>query len=173
MSDATINLDKWYDADYATAQLGVSQKTLNVYVRDGVNIDGQNYKIQKAERPVPGRRNLPVYRPEDVDHIVSLRPAQAVALSSPQASPQLAGALTIGSVLAEAIRDARPSVAVFVGVAEAAKLSGLSRDMVKRLIKYKILPARLRGKWIIQRGDVEDLSIDDIDLIPKEQRKGA
>jgi len=157
------DLDRWLTQDDTRQRLGsISIKTLNKYVRQK--------KIAKKLRPVPGRRPLPLYRPEDVDDVrktmpaalpvppalphslttIPLRPGPLYSYPPPIYSPQPPLSLA-------APHDVKLSEKVYLTLVEASRLSGLSKGHLLELVADGTLTAIKRGRWLIRRRSLEAL----------------
>lgn len=156
--------------DDACVRLGhITSKTLNKYIRDGYRMpDGELFRIRRQYLKVPGRRDLPVYHPDDIRKIEQLLPSPVV---SPAEIPSVAGSSSLAPIprdfdpmraLADAIRT--PSVRLaerpfLRGLEQASEYSGLSQGHLRNLIRSGKLKATKHGGWVIRRSDLDALEL--------------
>lgn len=175
VSVSDTNYGSWLTKQQAADAIGVTTKTIERLAAEG--------KVQQARWRRDGRGpELAVYQPDDVARIAAERrtapsafvlpvgvpppsnghgPASAVGLAL-SAQPPVPGDDILRRVFAAAIKavseTSETPVALFVSIAEAAQVSGLSRTYLRRLIDEAKLPAVRDGRrWRIRRRDLEAL----------------
>jgi excisionase family DNA binding protein len=176
---ADVDYATWLTKQQAADAIGVTTKTVEQLAKDR--------KLEQAfwRRPTGGPQ-LAVYNPDDVTRIALERhqaPAPFVlpaiapatgngngrrhadppsqALARPASAP--AGDDLVRQFLHGLLRAAstppasESSEKLFLTIAEAADLSGLSRTYLRRLIRDEKLPAMRDRGWRIRRRDLEQL----------------
>lgn len=159
-------------------RLGMSERGVYRRVSEG--------KLRQAQRPVPGRKPLPVYNPDDVDTLAaqSIRGTQALNYGTPPIMPSVAESVAekLGAI-AEAIADSAqrqfPAVEpepdpdnsgewrnvanwpppLFLTTEQAVRYSGLSTGYLNRLVnegRLKRIEEGIQG-YRYRRADLEAL----------------
>lgn len=147
------NLDLWPTIPEAVQRTGISQRTLERRIADGI--------IRTQKRPIPNRKPLVVLHPEDVESLTrqTLRPIVETRQSDilpvrqhdkvPPRQPDMA-------VLLKALTEPRVNLSekVYLTVKEAAALLGLPQTHVRAQVKSGSIPAIKLAGWRIRRNDV-------------------
>jgi excisionase family DNA binding protein len=164
------SLESWPTETEAAAQLGTSAKTIARYASQG--------KIEVRKRPRPGKKPENICNPRDVDrlrpvaHVMPDTGTQDDALSDefvegaknvlalrPKPQPETAAFLDFIRTIATAIETQRRIVqmpTLWLTLKEAAELSGLSKNYLKRMIEStKLQAVRDRRGWRIRRAALE------------------
>jgi excisionase family DNA binding protein len=141
----------WIPKEQAAKMTGLGVRTLERMAQRG--------EIRQAYKPVPKRRDLPVFDPKDIARIAKANgpilphPAGAIVPRIIRNLPahRPAAGLTYAP-------DAVPiTVKFFLRLQEAAALSGLPVGYLKKLIASGELRARKAGGWRIKRLDLARL----------------
>ncbi len=103
-------------------RLGCSSRTLARYVESG--------KIKAGNRTIPGTGPVKVYCPEDIEQMAKDRPVAQPIMAGQISGPMIAGLSPIPAKVTE-LREPP----LFVGIKEAAAISGLSQAWIRRAIK--------------------------------------
>jgi excisionase family DNA binding protein len=171
-------MSDWLTKQQAADAIGVSTKAIERFAHAR--------KLEQASRPQARGPNVAVYNPDDVARLASERhpaptpwvlpadadprprrngttPAEGLVPSSPppltttlEGDPLRAFAVAVVAAVMSQTSETRPAP-LFVTLDEAARVSGLSRGYIRRLIRDQKLPAvRCRG-WRIRRRDLERL----------------
>jgi len=172
------DLSDWLTKQQAADAIGVSTKAIERFAHAR--------KLEQASRPQARGPNVAVYNPDDVArlaserhpaappfvlpvdtdlprHLTAARPPDGLvatspaALAAPPESDRLAAlvAAVVGVVMSQT-SETRPAP-LFLTLDEAATLSGLSRNYLRRLIREQKLPAVRAPGWRIRRRDLEAL----------------
>jgi len=148
------DLSAWLTKTEVAQLLGVTERTVDRYVGDG--------QINRAYRRVPGRREMPVFHPGDVDRIRTATVEMQPFVMPNEPAPMVRGALvpaaggmgwTAGRrlLLAPAAQPAPEPSPLFVSIEEAARLTGLSKALLHRLCMGRLIPSVRDVSWKIHR----------------------
>lgn len=159
--DGTITFDQWPTMPEVTARTGMSQRTIYRHVEEG--------RLRKAERPIPGRRPLPVFHPEDVENLMAMIP-QVLPVSSQELSlPHSAAVAKPVTVTAKPLAHSDGMISiplslnelrhkVYLETDEAVRYSGLNEDYLATLAKAgKIVRITSMRPYRYRRVDLEAL----------------
>jgi excisionase family DNA binding protein len=148
-----MNLDLWLTKSAVAARLGVSEKTVERLAQRG--------QLHRKTRRIPGRRNTPVYSPDDVNKI------QEENLRAPTGPGPLALAVRNLAAIEQRVDVASrvsskpatlpPALNSFLTVDEAAEYLNCSPTFIRRAIKEGHLPAIKDGCTRIRWRDLEKL----------------
>lgn len=173
-----IDLSDWLTKAEAARLIGVSTKAIERWAQAG--------KLEQRSRPQAHGPNVVVYFPDDVARLASERhpdappfvlPAvadpprrngrsAAAAAAEPMALalPVSAGEPEIRALFAAALRavmsqtsETSMSETLFLTIAQAAAVSGLSKACLRRMIRDGTLAAIRDRGWRIRRRDLEQL----------------
>lgn len=149
----TPDLSLWLTEPEAAARLGISERTLSrKHERSGFPA--------RALRPVPGRKPVPVYSPDDVAtleqsaNVPTVLPASVPALRAGAQSEALARFDAVWFSFLDRLGVAQRTDAVprlWLTVKEAAAYSGLSQAMLYRLCNDGRIVAVKDNGWKIRR----------------------
>jgi excisionase family DNA binding protein len=173
---ASPDLSTWLTKADAAARLGLSERTLDRLVAAGKGPECR-------DRRRPGKRPEPVYNPRDLDVLAgaaAARPA-VIAAASPIGQPQLdvqraidAEGIMWGEIprplgvvlrvieqLAQITRHPEPAAASppWLTMREAAKYSGLSESLLRRLARSGELFSVRDGARKVRRHDLDKLEV--------------
>jgi Helix-turn-helix domain len=140
----------WIPKEQAAQMTGLGVRTLERMAQRG--------EIRQAYRPVPKRRDLPVFHPDDMARLAAERgPVVPHAASPivPQVVRNLPARQALG--LAHAPEAVPITIKFFLSLREASVLSGLPAAYLRRLITSGELAARKAGGWRIKRSDLARL----------------
>jgi excisionase family DNA binding protein len=148
-----VNLDLWLTKSECAGRLGCSEKTIERMVERG--------QLHRKIRRVPGRRNLPVFSPDDVDRL------QKETLQPQPGGPSMALAVTRRpdplTVLLDAISakkasaDLPPAPNAFLTVRQAATYIGRTQSFIRRALQAGSLPGVKDGGWRVRKADLDKL----------------
>jgi hypothetical protein len=148
----TVNLDTWLPMGDVIAQTGMSERTIYRMVTEG--------KLKQAQRPVPGRRPLSVFDPDDVAGLV------ASTMKPNGSALQTVAQTNVLDILRQALHPdedagAAPllpselQVKLYLTEAEAVEYTGLGRGYIRANAKGKTIgPNR---STVYRRADLEKL----------------
>lgn len=138
------SFEGWIPKAEAAKMTGRGLRTLERMAQKG--------EIKQAYRPVPGRRDLPVFHPDDIQKLIT----EQVAIVPEVGTPNLP-AVRSRQVPAMSRREAEPirlTEKFYLTLDEAAVLSGLPRALLERAVKSGELKGRKAGGWYIRREDL-------------------
>jgi excisionase family DNA binding protein len=170
------DLSDWLTKPQAADAIGVSTKAIERFA--------QARKLEQGSRPQLRGPNVAVYNPEDVARLASerhpvrapwllpadadrparrngTRPPDGLVASAPtglattgDSDPLRAFAAAVYAAVMSQTSETRPAT-LFVTLEEAATLTGLSRNYLRRLISEQKLAAVRAPGWRIRRRDLE------------------
>jgi hypothetical protein len=165
-----MNLVEWYNEQRAAEALGVSRRTIQRLAKDGA--------IRRAYRNVPGRKQEPVYHPEDVEREKEriLRPTP-VEDTRPGPEPQsLVIRPSVPEMIdrfAEVMNRGRQAPPLWLPIEAASEYSGLSQALIHRLIAAGKLAAIGDAAIKVRRTDLETLDTATLaEAAPLERLRG-
>jgi AraC-like DNA-binding protein len=141
----------WRTKQEIMKELGLSERTLERML--------QRNEINRAHRRVPGRKPITVISPHDIERL------RAEVVKPEPAPAQEARALAVrhrpGLERLALLRNSAqvPALPLFLSLKETAEFSGLSQELLKRLIKQK----KLKKVWLdrgyrLSRKELETLA---------------
>jgi excisionase family DNA binding protein len=161
------DLSNWLTAEQAAAAMGISERSLYRMTSDGG-------VPEKRERPRPGKKPEPVYKPEDVDAFVEAKLAKLgqgrvipqawpapVPYGPPGPAPDAySGAPPALAEFFESIKKlsqlALPPPEKYLTIEEAVERTGLSRTRLWRAIRAKELPTIRDGSRKVRTSDLDN-----------------
>jgi hypothetical protein len=152
---------EWVTKEEAKKLTGMSDSTIERRVKDNV--------LRRDYRSVPGRKHEPVFSKEDLEKLS--KPKQAVVLKG-KPRPRTHGRLPAITSSQQVGKPSRQQLAtipsvlsvplekkLYLSLPEAVAYSGLPRVFLEEKIERKELRSLFRGKYIISRKDLEELSV--------------
>jgi predicted DNA-binding transcriptional regulator AlpA len=158
MTQSVNHYEDWLPMGEVTERTGMSERTVYRMVTEG--------KLKQAQRPIPGRRPLPVFDPHDVEEL---------AAATLKARPQMISnetAIAPVRMLADAIRSAAHpeeqaddglplselAHKVYLTTAEAVRYSGVTVDVLAEMVeKKKVHRLESMRPFRYRRTDLEKL----------------
>jgi Helix-turn-helix domain/MerR HTH family regulatory protein len=148
----------WYDADETRTKLGLAERTLRTWVRQG--------RIQTKMSSVPGKRPQRLYSAADVERLKTSGPPAVVPKPRPKAEVgklPIRGGLNDFLTALDKWRGGLPALAPpvpapWLTLEEAAELSHLAPAYLRRQIdakKIKAVPGGPHGALRIHRASLE------------------
>jgi excisionase family DNA binding protein len=141
------DLLNWPTREEAARLLVRSVATVDRWIADG--------KLATAERPRPGKKPAIVVNPADVERLMPKAPATPAYVDPPPApSLEIARREDVGDAFMALVSQVRMIATAtaqpvrFVGVKEAAGLTGLSVAYIERLVKSGELPHIRDGRRV-------------------------
>jgi len=171
-----IDLSDWLTKAQAADAIGVSTKAIERFAKAG--------KLEQRSRPQAHGPNVVVYFPDDVARLASERhpeapafvlpavpessrangrpvatPASGLELTAPPTDEPIRAlfAAALRAVLSQTSQTSPVSQTLFLTIAEAAAVSGLSQACLRRMIGEGTLQAIRDRGWRIRRRDLEQL----------------
>lgn len=150
------DLSKWLPLSEASRILECSEKTVNRYISKGL--------IERQYRRVPGRRELPVLNPADVEKLKQ-ETVERSPFVVPQSQPSTPGTalartapvpdFTQSALLQQLLTIRSTAVPtenkLFLNIEEAANYTGLSESFLSELARAGKVPAMKHGRWLFWR----------------------
>jgi hypothetical protein len=153
------DLSTWLTKKQAAQRLGLSEKSVERHHQRG--------KLSMATLKLPGKVPMRVFKPEDVERLAAELVAQREALlaghmatQEPQGNLPAIRTPVIHDLAAalSALADARKAPPVYVSLAEAAALAGLSHDTIRAAAAAGEIKTRPYGGGLrYRRADVLSL----------------
>jgi len=143
---------EWIPKPEAARRLGVTERTVDRMIAAG--------KLERTWRRVPGRRDLAVIHPGQLAALEAATVQAPAAASPPPAAAD--GAIAAAELIEALDRLARAlkPAPLWLTLDEAVEYSGLSRELLKQLIRARKLPLLRDGEARkVRRRDLERLSI--------------
>ena len=135
------NLDSWIAKEEVVKRTGLDARTIERKAKRG--------EIRQENRPVPGRKPLPVYHPEDVEKL-SVKTLKPIALATPGMPTNRQVAATPEPVFIVPLH-----MKIFLTLKEAVAYSGLPKSYLEKCLRDKTIPAFKSNGWRIKRIDLE------------------
>jgi excisionase family DNA binding protein len=131
------NLESWISKEEAVARTGLDKRTIERKAKAG--------EIRQMDRPVPGRKPLPVYHPEDIEKLCT-RTLKPTVLATPTRQK---------AATSEPVFIVPLHMKIFLTLPEAVAYSGLPKTYLEKKLKDNTIPAFKAGGWRIKRIDLE------------------
>jgi hypothetical protein len=134
------DLSTWISKDEVIERTGLDERT--------IERQAKKKTPRRAYRPIPGRKPLPVFHPDDVEKLLT-RTLTPIPLKT-KGLPATRKPAAIPAPLFVPI-----SRKLFLTIAEAVAYSGLSDTLLRRSLHAGILAGMRDGGWKIWREDLE------------------
>jgi hypothetical protein len=131
-----VSLDAWVAKPEAVRLTGMNERTLEKKVKAG--------ELRREYRPIPGRKGLPVYHPDDIQKLTE-RALKPIVLRTPARKPPTVPAPVFTPVYRK----------VFLTLQEAVDYSGLPKAYLKRCLAEGTIAGAKVPTWRIKREDLQ------------------